>query len=146
MARQVKVARNVPTAAQVIAESNNARQQLATLEQQLQAGIDDIDFVAFKEGRQMTAAEIDKRKALRATQAEVREQFKVLAFVTAQRLDQTEEVSSLLRQIQAINSGLKDDLGRLKKIERYAATAAKVADALAKATEKLTAIAAKGLS
>ena len=146
MARQIKVARNVPTAAQVIAESNNARQQLATLEQQLQAGIDDIDFVAFKEGRQMTAAEIDKRKALRATQAEVREQFKVLAFVTAQRLDQTEEVSSLLRQIQAINSGLKDDLGRLKKIERYAATAAKVADALAKATEKLAAIAAKGLS
>ena len=146
MARQIKVARNVPTAAQVIAESNNARQQLATLEQQLQAGIDDIDFVAFKEGRQMTAAEIDKRKALRATQAEVREQFKVLAFVTAQRLDQTAEVSSLLRQIQAINSGLKDDLGRLKKIERYAATAAKVADALAKATEKLAAIAAKGLS
>ena len=94
----------------------------------------------------MTAAEVDKRKALRATQAEVREQFKVLAFVTAQRLDQTEEVSSLLRQIQAINSGLKDDLGRLKKIERYAATAAKVADALAKATEKLAAIAAKGLS
>jgi hypothetical protein len=137
---------NLPTAAQVIAESNNARQQLATLEQKLQAGIDDIDFTAFKAGRQMTPAEIDKRKQLRATQAEVREQFKVLAFVTAQRLDQTEEVSSLLRQIQAINSGLKDDLARLKKIERYAATAAKVADAIAKATEKLAAIAAKGLS
>ena len=137
---------NLPTAAQVIAESNNARQQLATLEQKLQAGIDDIDFTAFKAGRQMTPAEIDKRKQLRATQAEVREQFKVLAFVTAQRLDQTEEVSSLLRQIQAINSGLKDDLARLKKIERYAATAAKVADAIAKATEKLAAIAATGLS
>jgi hypothetical protein len=83
---------------------------------------------------------------LRATQAEVREQFKVLAFVTAQRLDSTEEVSSLLRQIQTINAGLKDDLARLKKIERYAAIAAKVADAIAKATEKLAAIAAKGLS
>src|SRR5262245_10000174 len=103
----------VPTAAQVVAEANNARQQPATLEQQLQAGIDDIDFAAFQEGRQMTSAEIDKRKKLRATQAEVREQFKVLAFVTAQRLDSTEEVSSLLRQIQAINTGLKDDLGRL---------------------------------
>jgi len=136
----------VPTAAQVVAEANNARQQLATLEQQLQAGIDDIDFAAFQEGRQMTGAEIDKRKKLRATQAEVREQFKVLAFVTAQRLDSTEEVSSLLRQIQTINASLKDDLGRLKKIERYAATAAKVADAIAKATEKLAAIAAKGLS
>ena len=136
----------VPTAAQVVAEANNARQQLATLEQQLQAGIDDIDFTAFQEGRQMTSAEIDKRKKLRATQAEVREQFKVLAFVTAQRLDSTDEVSSLLRQIQTINAGLKDDLGRLKKIERYAATAAKVADAIAKATEKLAAIAAKGLS
>jgi hypothetical protein len=94
----------------------------------------------------MTSAETDKRRKLRATQAEVREQFKVLAFVTAQRLDQTEEVSALLRQIQAINSGLKDDLARLKKIERYAATAAKVADAIAKATEKLAAIAAKGFS
>jgi hypothetical protein len=137
---------NVPTAAQVVADANNARQQLATLEQQLQAGIDDIDFAAFREGRQMTAAEIDKRRRLRATQAEVREQFKVLAFVTAQRLDSTEEVSSLLRQIQTINAGLKDDLARLKKIERYAAIAAKVADAIAKATEKLAAIAAKGLS
>jgi chromosome segregation ATPase len=136
----------IPTAAQVVAEANNARQQLATLEQQLQAGIDDIDFTAFQQGRQMTSAETDKRRKLRATQAEVREQFKVLAFVTAQRLDQTEEVSALLRQIQAINSGLKDDLARLKKIERYAATAAKVADAIAKATEKLAAIAAKGFS
>ena len=136
----------VPTAAQVVAEANNARQQLATLEQQLQAGIDDIDFAAFQEGRQMTGAEIDKRKKLRATQAEVREQFKVLAFVTAQRLDSTEEVSSLLRQIQTINAGLSDDLGRLKKLERYAVIAAKVADAIAKATEKLAAIAAKGLS
>jgi hypothetical protein len=137
---------NIPTAAQVVAEANNARQQLATLEQQLQAGIDDIDFAAFREGRQMTSAEIDKRKRLRATQAEVREQFKVLAFVTAQRLDETEEVSALLRQIELINSGLKDDLARLKRIERYAATAAKVADAIAKATEKLAAIAAKGFS
>lgn len=145
-ARTAAIASNVPTVAQVVAESNNARHQLATLEQQLQAGIDDIDFVAFREGRQMTADEIDQRKRLRATQAEAREQFKVLAFVTAQRLDQTDEVSALLRQMQAINSGLKDDLARLKKIERYAAIAAKVADATAKATEKLASIAAKGLS
>lgn len=140
------MAANVPSVAQVVAEANNARQQLALLERQLQEEIDDIDFAAFKAKRQLTAAEVEKRKQLRSTQAEVREQFKVLAFVTAQRLDNAEEVSLLLRQMHSINAGLKDDLARLKRIERYAKIAAKVADAIAKATAKLAAIAAKGLS
>lgn len=140
------MAAKIPSVAQVIAEADNARQQLAVLERQLQGEIDDIDFAAFKAKRQLTATEVEKRKQLRSTQAEVREQFKVLAFVTAQRLDSTEEVSSLIRQMSSINTGLKDDLARLKRIERYAKIAAKVADALAKATEKLAAIAAKGLS
>jgi hypothetical protein len=136
----------VPTVAQVMAEANNARQQLAALDQQLQDGIDDIDFKVFKEKRPPTAAETSKRKDLRSTQGEVRAQFAVLAFVTAKRLDDTDEVSQLVRQMNTINAGLKDDLDRLKRIEKYAAIAAKVADATAKATEKLAAIAAKGLS
>lgn len=138
--------RRLPTAAEVVAEANKARQQLATLEQKIQEDIDDIDFTAFRDGRQLTAGEIAKRKQLRATQGEVRDQFKVLAFVTAKRLDETEEVSLLLREIDTINAGLQDDFRRLKRIERYAKVTAQVADAVAKATAKLAAIAAKGLS
>ena len=132
-----------PTVAQVVSSANTARQQLALLERELQEGIDAIDFKAFREKRAPTAAEIEKRKQLRVTQAEVREDFRVLAFVTAQRLDDTAEVEQLHRQMQMINAGLKDDLAKLKRIEKYAKTAAKVADALAKAAGKLADLAAK---
>lgn len=136
----------VPTAAEVVAEANNARRQLATLEQQLQEEIDEIDFTAFRAGRPPTAAEIARRRELRTTQGEVRDQFKVLAFVTARRLDETDEVSFLLREMHNINVGLQDDFERLQRLQRYAQVAAEVADAVAKATAKLAAIAAKGLS
>jgi hypothetical protein len=137
---------NVPTVAEVIAEAKNARRRLADLELQLQDGIDEIDFTIFKERRDPLAAELAKRKELISTQAEVRTQFTVLAFVTAQRLDDTDEVKQMVRRMNTINAGLRDDLDRLKRIERYAATAAKVADATAKTAAKLAAIAAKGLS
>ncbi len=136
----------VPTVAEVIAEAKNARRRLADLELELQDGIDEIDAAVFRERREPTAAELAKRKELIATQAEVRTQFAKLAFVTSKRLDDTAEVKQMVRRMNTINAGLKDDLDRLKRIERYAATAAKVADATAKATEKLAAIAAKGLS
>ena len=132
-----------PTVAQVVSSANAARQQLALLERELQEGIDDIDFKAFKEARAPSDAEKKRRKELRATQAEVREDFRVLAFVTAQRLDDTAEVEQLNRQILMINAGLKDDLGKLKRVEKYAKTAAKVSDALAKAAGKLADLAAK---
>ncbi|MGH6880537.1 hypothetical protein [Hypericibacter sp.] len=145
MARRVSspAAAKAPTAAAVIADANAARLKLATLEQQLQDGIDTIDFGAFKKKRPLTDAEIDQRKKLRATQGEVREGFRVLAFVTAQRLDNAVETGQLLRQMQVINAGLEDDLGTLQKIEKYATIAAQVADALAKAVAQLAAIAAK---
>ena len=132
-----------PSIEEVIDQANAARQQLALLERELQEGIDAIDLKAFKEKRDLTQQESDRRKELRGTQAEVREDFRVLAFVTAQRLDNADEVDHLLRQIKAVNAGLVDDLDRLKKIEGFAATAAKVADGLAKAAEKLAALAAK---
>ena len=128
-----------PTVAQIIAQAKAARGELAKLERELQEGIDGIDFLAFEKDRDLTAAELKRRKALRATQAEIREAFKILAFVTAQRLDNTNEVARLHRQMKAVNGGLKDDLERLKKIEKYARIAAKVADALAKAAAKLAA-------
>ena len=128
-----------PTAAQIIAQAKAARAELAKLESDLQEEIDGLDFSAFKEKRNLTAAEFKQRKSRRATQAEIREAFKILAFVTAQRLDNSDEVARLSHQMKTINGGLKDDLDRLKKIEKYAQIAAKVADALAKAAAKLAA-------
>jgi hypothetical protein len=138
------MAERKPTVAQVIASANTARQSLSLTERQLQEDIDAIDFRAFKEKRPLTAAESDKRKELRASQAEVREAFRVLGFVTAQRLDNTVEVERIRQQMQIINDGLQDDLARLKRLERYSRIAAQVADALAKAVERLAAIAASG--
>lgn len=133
------------TAADVIASANAARQNLANLERELQDDIDTIDFAAFKAKRPLTPEEIARRRDLRGTQGEVREGFRVLAFVTARRLDETAEVKKLLRDITTINAGLQDDLAKLKKLEKYAKIAAKVADTLAKAAEKLAAAAAKAL-
>jgi tRNA(Ile)-lysidine synthase TilS/MesJ len=131
-----------PTVQEVMADANDSRQKLATLEHQLQDEIDAIDFQAFQEDRALTPDEAAQRKSRRATQAEVREGFRVLAFVTAQRLDDAAETGQLLRQIQNVNVGLGDDLKSLAAIRKYATIAAQVADALAKAAEQLAAIAA----
>ncbi|GAB4353944.1 MAG: hypothetical protein Kow00114_03450 [Kiloniellaceae bacterium] len=135
----------LPTVAEVVADADAARDRLAALERALQDEIDDIDLGAFQAGRDMTPAEVARCKQLRATQAEVREDFKILAFVTAKRLDNSTEVGNLLRQLKLINAGLEDDLQQLRDLERYAAIAAKVTDTLAKAAEKLARIAAEGI-
>ncbi len=134
-----------PTVAEVVADANAARADLAALERELQEGIDEIDLTAFHEGRDRTPDELATRKELRASLAEVREGFIVLAFVTARRLDDTAEVEGLIRRMNDVNAGLEDDLARLKKLEKYAAIAARVADTIARVAEKLAAVAAKGI-
>ena len=134
-----------PSAAEVIADADAARAELAALERAAQDEIDDIDLSAFQNDRELTAEEIGRCKELRATQAEVREDFRILAFVTVRRLDRSDDVQQLLRQLTLINAGLDDDMQRLRELERYAAIAAKVTEALAKVTEKLAKIAAKGI-
>lgn len=135
--------RQKPTVDQVIAEADSARQQLASLERVLQEEIDEIDFRAFREGRALVPTEVERRRELRATQSEVREDFTVLAFVTAERLGETAEVDRLLRQMQLVNAGLEDDLARLRQVERYADVTAKVTDLLARTTAQLAEFAGK---
>jgi hypothetical protein len=67
-----------------------------------------------------------------------------LVFFTLIRLNESDEIAELQRKMDGINGALRDDLEDLKRIERYAATAAKIADALAKATDKLASLAAAG--
>jgi len=132
-----------PTFQQVIDDASDTRQKLAALEHQLQQEIDDIDFDAFKSNSGvLTPARAALRKERRATQAEVREGFKVLGFVTAQRLDDAAETGQLLSEMQSINAALSGDLDDLKGIVTYATIAAEAADALAKIAIQLASIAA----
>jgi hypothetical protein len=134
-----------PSVDEIIADARVARQALSDMEQQLQEEIDKIDFAAFREKRDLTAAEIDRRKELRATQGEVRDGFTVLVFMTAERLDNSDEVSQLLRRLQVINAGLEDDLEQLRKVVKFAKLAAQVASALEKAAGNLARLAAGAL-
>ena len=132
------------TVAEVIAEAQAARDQLAEMEKQLVKAIKAIDFTAKKEKRDRTAEELKDREEMNDALLQLREALKVLAFKTLQKLDSTAEVEALHKKMVQVNGMLADDLNKLKKIEAVAAIAAQVAEALAKGAEKLAAAAAKG--
>ena len=132
------------TVAEVIAEAQAARDQLAEMEKQLVKAIKAIDFTAKKEKRDRTAEELKDREEMNDALLGLREALKVLAFKTLQKLDSTAEVEALHKKMVQVNGMLADDLNKLKKIEAVAAIAAQVAEALAKGAEKLAAAAAKG--
>lgn len=133
---------NGQTVSEIIASTDIARNQLAALERALQEDIDKIRFDAFRDNRRLIAEELQQLKELRAQKAEARQVFMDLVFFTLQRLNRSDEITRLQQKMNEINEGLRDDLEDLKRIERHAATAAKIADALAKATEKLASLAA----
>jgi hypothetical protein len=133
------------TVQEIVADATAAENELGVLERKLQDEIDAIRRTAFLEDRALTDAEIERRKELLATQGEVREAVKVLAFMTVQRLSKSEDVKNLLHQMEMVNAGLQDDLAKLEKVKKVAETAAKVADTLAKAGEKLAKFAAEGI-
>ena len=54
----------------------------------------------------------------------------------------SDEIARLQQKMNDINEGLRDDLEELGRIVHHAATAAKIADALAKVTAKLASLAA----
>jgi soluble cytochrome b562 len=126
----------------IVKSAQAARRSLSDLEQKLQSEIDSIDFAAFREGRDLTAAEIAKRTQLRASQGELRDAFVQLAFVTVSRLDDSAEVAALSGRMERINRGLADDLDRLKRVAGFAKAVAGVADGVAKVAARLVALAA----
>ncbi len=133
---------NGDTAKEILAQANATRRDLADLERELQEEIDEIDFRVFQEDRDPTPAERPDRKARRAAQAEVRAASTELVYVTLRRLGESDEVVRLQRKMKEINSGLDDDLDRLGDIVRYAETAARVAEGIAKVVDKLADLAA----
>lgn len=122
---------------EIVASAAEARKQLGKLEHQLQGEIDRIDFIAFEEKRLLNERERKQRRQLRSSQIQVRDAFTQLAFVTIQRLDNSDEVLRLKQRIEIIKETLADDLERLKKIERIAETVAQVSDTVADVVAKL---------
>lgn len=130
------------TRQEIVEEARAARKDLSEMEVELQAEIDEIDMQVFVEKRPYSLDEKKRRKTLRADQAEVREAFKELAYLTLTRLDDSDEVKRLNRRMNLLTDGLSDDLESLKQVERYAGIAAKVADGMAKVAAKLVDLAA----
>lgn len=133
---------NGRTVDEIAASVETVRSELGKLELELQEEIDEIRISAARAGRSLNPEELRRLKELRAEKAEARQVFTDLVFFTLRRLNESDEIADLQRKMDGINSALRDDLEDLKRIERYAAIAAKVADALAKATEKLASLAA----
>jgi hypothetical protein len=135
---------NRETIAAIVADAAARRADLAELDHLLQNDIDEIVLAAALEGRPLSEAEKQRRRALRAEQSEVQDAFRALAFVTLARLDQSAELAALHAKMTGINAVLADDLDRLKDIARYATIAARVADGLAQLAAKVAAAAARG--
>lgn len=133
---------NGRTVDEIAASVETVRSELGKLELELQEEIDEIRISAARAGRSLNPEELRRLKELRAEKAEARQVFTDLVFFTLRRLNESDEIADLQRKMDGINTALRDDLEDLKRIERYAAIAAKVADALAKATEKLASLAA----
>ena len=127
----------------IVAGAMSTRAQLAALDHTLQGAIDELQLNAARLGRTLTDDERNRRIALRAQQAEVRDAFAELGFATAARLDQSDEIKQLHAALSSINANLSDDLDRLKRIAAYAAIAAQVADGLAKLAEQVAGLVAK---
>lgn len=131
-------------AAEIKADAEKTRQDIIVLNNKIHEEFAAIELAAFKADRATTQAEQNRQQELEATQKELQKQLTVLAFITASKLDKSDEVSRLLERMEDVNAGLEDRLARLKKIEKFAKIAAQVADALAKIAERLAKIVASG--
>ncbi|MEM7221928.1 MAG: hypothetical protein AAF495_03050 [Pseudomonadota bacterium] len=111
------------------------RDAIAQLDGELAAERKAIKVAAFRAGRPLTADEVARRKQIAATRLELAEALQELSLNTLDALDSAPEVAALVNEINAINQQLTDDLNHLKQIEKFAETAAKVAEMLAEAAK-----------
>jgi seryl-tRNA synthetase len=125
------------SAAAIVAAAEESRKSLFDLELGIEKEVDALRFRAFRENRDLTAEELDRRTKLRACQAEIRDAHTELAHVTLVRLDSSDEVRSLNARIGEVNRGLADDLQALKDLEELAGKLAEVTDKLAQVVRKI---------
>jgi hypothetical protein len=131
-------------AADIKAEAEKTRKDISTLNSLIHKEVETIERAAFSANREQTPAELKRLDELEATRKELQKQVTVLGFVTASKLDKSDDVARMLERMENVNEGLEGRLARLKKIEKFAKVAAQVADALAKVAERLAKIVASG--
>ncbi len=131
-------------AADIKAEAEKTRKDIIALNNDIHVEIGKIELAAFNAHRDPTPAELKRQDELEATRKELQKQATVLSFVTANKLDKSDDVARLLERMESVNTGLEDRLARLKKIEKFAKVAAQVAEALAKIAERLAKLVASG--
>jgi hypothetical protein len=116
------------------------RAEIDALDQALAKERRAIQNAAIDAGRLMTGSDKKRRKEIGSTRQELSEALEVIALVTLEQLNNADDIDQLKAEIERINEMLKDDLDRLKDIEGYAETTAKVVSGLAKAAEKVAGI------
>lgn len=131
-------------AADIKADAEKTRNDIKALNDLIHKEVERIEGAAFSADREQTPAELKRLDELEATRRELQKQVTVLGFVTASKLDKSDDVARMLERMESVNEGLEDRLARLKRIEKLAKVAAQVADALAKIAERLAKLVASG--
>jgi hypothetical protein len=126
----------------IIDEGADARNQLVQLDDTIEQEIQSLRKRAFDERRDLTQDEQARRETLLNAQSDARDALALLAFDRLKRIDQSAELKKLNDEMRRVNSGLQDDLDKLKTIEKTAAQAAKIADTVAKVAAALAKAAA----
>ena len=122
--------RKVKTIKSIVTAADKTRRALFDLDRDLEKQLDKIRFDASKQARSLSIEEKKVRTQIRASQSEIRNAIIQLDYVTASRLDKSEEVLQLKQRIENVNQDLNDDLKQLKKIEGMAKKVSLVADKL----------------
>ena len=125
------------TIEEVRAAFDAGRAEISALDQALAAERTAIRRAAFHAGRPLTPEEIARRKEIAAARFELAESLEALALSTIDALENAEDLDDLLHAINSVNQQIDDDLARLQDLVDHAEAAAKVADGIAKAAEKL---------
>jgi len=130
------------TIEQIEAKAQTARNAIATLQKKLQAEQREINRTAFFAKRPLTAEEQTELNEIGIAFKKSNDALVELAFVTLQNLDNSAEVQNLQKRMDGINTGLSVDLDKLKQIEALSASAARVADTVAKVATEVAKLAA----
>ena len=123
---------------EVSAAFDAARREISDLDQALAEERTAIRRKAFRDQRPLTDEEIARRKAIAASRLELVDALETLTFSTLKAMENADDLDDLLHAINSVNQQLDDDLSRLAEIVNYAQSAAKVAESIASAAEKLT--------
>ena len=125
----------------IIDDVRAAQDKIDALDDQLQDQIEEIKLGAARQKRQTSDAEAAQIEAIEADIAKLADARQALDIDALIRLDRSGDVAAIKQTLTAANDGLAGTLDRLKRIARFAAIAAQVADGLAQLAAKAAALA-----